>query len=121
MRPYEIVLILDTALDEAGVDAIVTRVTDLLKGQGGTLGRIERWGRRRLAYEINKKPDGYYVLIESTGDPTAIAALDRALFLTDEIIRHKILRVPPQAVGRSLAAPPALEEMTLGGGTRDRD
>ena len=118
MRPYEIMLILDSATEEAAVDAVVKRTTDLITTQGGAPGRIERWGRRKLAYEINKRTDGYYILLEASGLPTAMADLDRALVLTDEIIRHKIIRVPPQAAGRSLTAPPPLEEMTLGAGGR---
>jgi small subunit ribosomal protein S6 len=109
MRPYEIVLIIDPSQDEDGINAVVRRATDLITAQGGTPGRIERWGRRRLAYEIDHKHDGFYVLIEASGVPANMAAVDRGLFLTDEIIRHKVILVPPVAAGRRLAPPPVEE------------
>lgn len=109
MRPYEIVLIIDSTLDDDGINAVVKRATDLITAQGGTPGRIERWGRRRLAYPIEKKNDGYYVLIEASGVPANMAAIDHGLFLTDEIVRHKVILVPPVAAGRRLAPPPVDE------------
>lgn len=120
MRPYEVMLIIDTSLDDQVIQGVINRTTDLIKGQGGTVGRVEKWGRRKLAYEIRKKTDGYYCLIEATGEPAKQADLDRALFLADEVLRHKIIKVPAAAAGRSLAAPPALEDIASGGG-RDRD
>jgi small subunit ribosomal protein S6 len=109
MRPYEIVIIIDPTLDEDGINAVIRRATDLITAQGGTPGRVERWGRRRLAYEIDHKNDGFYVLVEASGVPANMAAIDHGLFLTDEIIRHKVILVPPAAAGRRLAPPPAEE------------
>ena len=120
MRPYEVMFIVDVQLDDQVIQTVINRSIDQIKALGGTIGRVEKWGRRKLAYEIEKKPDGYYVLVEVTGDPTKMAALDRALFLADEILRHKIIKVPAVAAGRSLAQPPALEDIASGGG-RDRD
>ena len=111
MRPYEIMLIIDSTLDDAVIASTVDRSAELLKNQGGSPGRVERWGRRKLAYEINKKTDGYYVLMEATGVPANMAELDHQYFLTDEILRHKIIAVPAQAAGRSMAAPPTYDEI----------
>ena len=120
MRPYEVMFIVDVQLDDQVIQTVINRSIEQLKRLGGPIGRVEKWGRRKLAYEIRKKPDGYYVLVEVTGDPTKIAALDRSLFLADEILRHKIIKVPAVAAGRSLAQPPALDDIASGGG-RDRD
>jgi small subunit ribosomal protein S6 len=119
-RPYEVMFIVDTTLDDQVVQTVVNRSLDQIKAIGGTVGRVEKWGRRKLAYPIRKKPDGYYTIVEMTAEPAKIAELERQLFLADEILRHKIMQVPAAAAGRSMAAPPALEDIASGGG-RDRD
>lgn len=119
-RPYEVMLIVDVSLDDQVIQTVVNRSIEQIKTLGGTIGRVEKWGRRKLAYEIRKKTDGYYALIEVAGDPARMAELDRALFLADEILRHKIIKVPAVAAGRPLTAPPPLDEIASGGG-RDRD
>jgi small subunit ribosomal protein S6 len=120
MRPYEVMLIVNTSLDDQVVQDVINRSIGQLKAAGATVGRVEKWGRRKLAYEIGKRSDGYYALIEMTAEPTVIAGLDRNFFLADEIIRHKIIRLSDAAVGRSMAQPPPLDEIASGGG-RDRD
>ena len=110
-RPYEIVVIVDSTLDDQLIEGVVKRTSALVTAQGGTPGRVERWGRRKLAYEIEKKPDGYYFLLEATGVPSNMAEIDRQLFLQDEILRHKIVKVPAANAGRSISAPPSLEEV----------
>jgi small subunit ribosomal protein S6 len=119
-RPYEVMLIIDTGLDDQVIQGVVKRTSEQITNLGGTLGRTEKWGRRKLAYEINKKADGYYALIEFSAEPAQIAELDRTLFLADEVLRHKVLKVSPRGIGRSLTAPPPLDEIASGGG-RDRD
>ncbi|MDQ6613983.1 MAG: 30S ribosomal protein S6 [Actinomycetota bacterium] len=101
MRPYEVMVILDVGLDEDVIRATVNRATDLIKSRGATLGRVDHWGRRRFAYEIKHRSEGYYVLIEATADPPAMAELDRMLHLADEVIRYKVIRVPEKITGRS--------------------
>lgn len=124
MRAYEVMLIIDTGVDDEVVQKVIKRTTEQIVSLGGTLGRTEKWGRRKLAYEIKtdkkKHNDGYYTLIEFTAEPVQIKELDRTLRLTDELVRHKVLLVPTAATGRSLAAPPALDDIPSGGG-RDRD
>ena len=111
MRPYEIVVIVDSSLDDQVIEGVVKRTSALITTQGGTPGRVERWGRRKLAYEIEKKSDGYYFLLEASGVPANMAEVDRQLFLQDEILRHKIVKVPSANAGRSISAPPSLEEV----------
>ena len=121
MRPYEIVLILDSGLDDAVIEGTIERSLEMLKNHGATPGRVERWGRRKLAYLINKKPDGYYTLIEATGQPSQMQEINHQFQLADEIIRHKIISVPTHAAGRSMAAPPNYEDVPAGPEKPERD
>jgi small subunit ribosomal protein S6 len=100
MRPYEVMIILDSGLEEDAVRAAIDRSTELLRNRGGDPFRVDRWGKRRLAYELNHRWDGYYVLVEAKAEPAAMAELDRALHLADEVIRHKVIRLPERVASR---------------------
>ncbi|MHB1535912.1 MAG: 30S ribosomal protein S6 [Acidimicrobiales bacterium] len=100
MRPYEIMVILDAGLDEEVIRTTIDRATKVIADGGGQLGKVDRWGRRRFAYEVNHRNEGYYVLIETTAAPDAVAELSRVLALADEVIRHKVIRVPDKVAGR---------------------
>ena len=89
-------LILPADADEALVSTAVDRVTKAIEPAGGTVTDIDRWGRRRFAYEIDRQHDGYYVVLRFTGDPSVQPELDRVLNIADEVIRHKILVAPPK-------------------------
>lgn len=106
MRPYEVMVIFDPGLEEDVIRATVDRIADLVRGRGGSVGRVDQWGKRRLAYELKHRTDGYYVLIEIGIEPETVTELDRMLFLADEVIRHKVVRVP-DAVARGSARPGA--------------
>ncbi|MGI8776956.1 MAG: 30S ribosomal protein S6 [Acidimicrobiales bacterium] len=106
MRPYEVMIILDPALEEAAVQAQVDRSTELIRSGGAEPGRVDRWGKRRLAYEINHHREGTYLLVEAKGEPGSLDGLDRALHLADEVIRHKIVRLPDRPTKR-ISRPPA--------------
>lgn len=99
LRPYEVMMILDPSLEDEQVKTIVDRVTELITA-GGNAPRIERWGKRRLAFEINKKPDGLYFLFEATSAPAAMIELDRNLRITDGVLRYKVIRIPDHIAGR---------------------
>lgn len=105
MRPYEVMVILDAALEEDVIRSVVDRATELLRSRGANPGRVETWGKRRLAYELNHRTEGYYVLMETTAEPADTAELDRMLSLADEVIRHKIIRLPENVAGRRTAPP----------------
>ena len=105
MRPYEVMVIFDAGLEEDVIRGIVERATELLRSKGANPGRVETWGKRRLAYELHHRTEGYYVLLEVTGEPPALAELDRMLSLADEVIRHKIIRLPESVAGRVRPAP----------------
>jgi small subunit ribosomal protein S6 len=100
MRPYEVMVILDASLDEDVIRTTLDRASKLISDGGGNVGRIDRWGRRRFAYEVAHRTEGYYALIEATAEPTAMAPVDRMLSLADEVIRHKVIRLPDKVAGR---------------------
>lgn len=101
MRPYEVMIILDSSVEDATVDQAVTRVRDTVTAAQGTVGEVEKWGRRRFAYEMQHRNEGYYTLVQFSSAPSDIAELDRVLTLADEILRHKIVRIPDSVVGRT--------------------
>jgi small subunit ribosomal protein S6 len=107
MRPYEIMVILEAGLDEDVIRATIDRATKLLTDGGGTVGKVDRWGRRRFAYEVHHKSEGYYVLIETIAEPAVLANVDRMLGLADEVIRHKVIRLPDKVAGRAARPAPS--------------
>ena len=104
MRPYESMIIFDPEAEESAVTAVLDRGLDLVRANGGAPGAVDRWGKRTLAYELRKKREGYYVLVEFTSEPKAAAELDRHLTLSDEVMRHKIIRLPDKVAGRKRTA-----------------
>jgi small subunit ribosomal protein S6 len=84
-------LILPAEADESVVTQAVDRITKVVAEQGGEVGKIDRWGRRRLAFEIAKQNEGYYVVVEFTAEPEAITELERTLHLADEVLRFKVV------------------------------
>jgi small subunit ribosomal protein S6 len=109
MRPYEVMIILDSGLEEDAVRGVVDRAVELLRSRGANPGRVDHWGKRRLAYEIKHKMEGYYVLVDVSGEPAALAELDRMLSLADEVIRHKVIRLPDSVTVRPSPVPAAAE------------
>jgi small subunit ribosomal protein S6 len=100
MRPYEVMIIFDAGLEEETIRAVTDRATETLVSRGGVIGRVDRWGRRRFAYELKHRTEGYYVLVEATAEPAAMAEMDRVLSLADEVVRHKVIRMPDSIAGR---------------------
>jgi small subunit ribosomal protein S6 len=107
MRPYEVMVILDAGLEDDAIRATVDKATEVITNAGGTVGRVDRWGKRRMAYEIGHRPEGYYVLIESSAEPQTMADLDRMLRLADEVIRHKIIHLPAKVAAKVMRSPAA--------------
>ena len=117
VRPYEVMVILDPGLEEDDIRASIDRATSLISAKGGNPGRVDRWGKRRFAYELGHRWEGYYVLIDAAAEPAAMAELDRMLSLADEVIRHKVIRLPDAVAkrGRPAAAAPEPAEAAVGG------
>jgi small subunit ribosomal protein S6 len=92
-------VILDTELDDEVIDAAIKRIAGLLGQHGATVKNEDRWGRRRFAYEINHKHEGYYVVFEFVGG-TDLDRLERVLRLADETVRHKLVRLPDKEASR---------------------
>jgi len=114
VRPYEVMVIFDTGTEPSAIQAALDRALETIRAHGGTPGRVDRWGRRPFAYEVRHKREGYYVLVEFGGDPQTVAELDRMLSLADEVLRHRVIRLPDQVAKRSGAAPAATPAVTPG-------
>jgi small subunit ribosomal protein S6 len=94
LREYEVMLILPAEADEQVVSTATDRIAKVISTDGGEVGTIDRWGRRRFAFEIDHQNEGYYVVANFTADPAAQPELDRVLNLADEVIRHKVIALP---------------------------
>ena len=92
MRHYEIMVILDSDLEERTVAPSLDQYLNVIRNSGGTVEKTDVWGRRRLAYEINKKTEGIYAVIDLSAEPAAVAELDRQLRLNESVLRTKVLR-----------------------------
>ncbi|HHV62844.1 MAG TPA: 30S ribosomal protein S6 [Firmicutes bacterium] len=92
MRDYEVMFILKPDLEEDATSAIVTKFEDLIKNGGGEIEKTDRWGKRRLAYEIDGFNEGYYVLIDFKAEAGVAGELERVLKITDGVIRFLITR-----------------------------
>ncbi len=92
MHNYELVLIFQADLDEATLSAAVDNVEAIINTNKGEILKIDRWGKRRLAYPINKTNEGYYVLYTFNFDPQEVAALRRTLGYNEQILRSLIVR-----------------------------
>ena len=114
MRPYETMVIFDPEVEESQVQAVLDRALDVVRTNGGTPGSVDRWGRRTLAYEMNHKREGYYVVAGFSAEPKASAELDRFLVLADEVMRHKIIRLPDKVAARGPAKAPAPSKAPTG-------
>ena len=92
MRAYEVMVILDPSLDERTIEPSLTKYLNVVTKDGGTVDSLEVWGRRRLAYEINKKAEGIYAVITLTAEPATVKEFDRQLTLNESILRTKVMR-----------------------------
>ena len=104
MRAYELMLIFTSDTEESDVQQAINRITEQAEAAGGSVEKVDKWGVRRFAYEINHKTDGFYVVVELLA-PTILEEVDRTLRLADNVVRHKFMRLPlKEAHRRGLAA-----------------
>ena len=92
MRRYEMMVILDPDLEERTVAPSLDTFLNVVRQSGGNVDNVDIWGRRRLAYEIQKKSDGIYAVSDMTCEPAAVKELDRQLNLNESVLRTKVLR-----------------------------
>lgn len=95
MRHYEVMIILDPSLDERTVAPSLENFLNVIRTSGGTVEKVDVWGKRRLAYEINKHSEGIYALLDVNSEPDAVKEMDRQLSLTESVLRTKVLRRDP--------------------------
>ena len=100
MRAYELMIILDGELDDAGTEAGVRRISEQIAAKGGEIKSTDRWGRRRFAYEINHKHEGYYTVFQLVAEGTGLDDLERQLRLADDVVRHKLIRLPDKEAAK---------------------
>ena len=93
MRHYEIMVILDANLEERTVAPSLDTYLNVIRNAGGSVEKLDVWGRRRLAYEIDKRSEGIYAVIDMNAMPDSVAELDRQLGLNEAVLRTKVLRM----------------------------
>ena len=92
MRTYEVMVILDPSLEERTVEPSLDKYLNVIRKDGGSVESVDVWGRRRLAYEINKQAEGIYAVVSLTAEPATVKELDRQLGLNESVLRTKVLR-----------------------------
>jgi small subunit ribosomal protein S6 len=92
MHQYELMVILDPEIDERTVAPSLDKFLNVIRNDGGSVDKVDIWGRRRLAYEIKKKAEGIYAVVDFTATPATTAELDRQLNLSEAVMRTKVLR-----------------------------
>ncbi len=92
MRHYEVMVILDPTLEERTIAPSLDAFLSVVKNDGGTVDKVDVWGRRRMSYEINKHAEGIYAVVDMQANPAAVQELDRQLNLNESVLRTKVLR-----------------------------
>jgi small subunit ribosomal protein S6 len=121
VHDYELMVILDPETDERTVAPSLEAFLEVIRKDGGTIENLDIWGKRRLAYEIKKKSEGIYAVVNFTASSEATAELDRQLRLSEAVMRTKVLRQDEAAV--RLGAPeeaPVAQKVSLSGGSKRR-
>jgi small subunit ribosomal protein S6 len=92
MRRYEVMVILDPELEERTVEPSIDQYLNIVRDGGGMVEKLDIWGRRKLAYDIKKKAEGIYAVIDLTAEPAVVKELDRQLTLNESVLRTKVIR-----------------------------
>ncbi|MCW2770714.1 MAG: ribosomal protein [Aeromicrobium sp.] len=92
LRPYEVMIILDPDLEERTVAPSLDTYLNVVRQDGGSVDNVDVWGKRRLAYEINKKNEGIYAVVQLQAEPATVKELDRQLTLNESVVRTKVTR-----------------------------
>ena len=100
VRAYELMIIVDRDVDDAANTAVLNRVQELVQADGGSVPTVDKWGRRRFAYPINHKDEGVYSVLEIVTEAGNLDEVDRFLRLADDVVRHKLIRLPDAEAAR---------------------
>jgi small subunit ribosomal protein S6 len=92
MNSYEVALIIRPDVEEEAQQQTIERLSEILTADGGQVDNVETWGRRRLAYEINRVNEGYYYFIQGQFASSVLPELDRVVKLSEDIVRHMVVR-----------------------------
>jgi small subunit ribosomal protein S6 len=109
LRDYEVLYIVRADLDDEKVQDAVKRVNTLIERSGGSVERTNLWGKRKLAYEVKHQKEGSYVLQDFQFEPSRVPELEAALKITEEVLRHLIVRKPEKAAVATVVVPPPAE------------
>ena len=109
MREYEVLYIVRADLDDEKVQDAVKRVNTLIERSGGSIERTNLWGKRKLAYEVKHQKEGAYILQDFQIEPTRVPELEAGLKITEEVLRHLIVRKPEKAAVATAVTPPPAE------------
>ena len=93
MRKYEVMVLIDSDVDERQAPALVDKHLEVITKGGGSIENIDIWGRRRLAYDIYKKSEAIYAVVQVTADPATVSEMDRLMTIDEKIVRTKVLRL----------------------------
>ena len=114
MNKYEVVYIIDPAVEDEARKALIAKFNDLITGNGGSVDKVEEWGKKRLAYAIDYKTEGYYVLVNFQAEAELPKELERNLQISDSVIRYQVIKqierkvgIKPRAVRPAPVAPAA--------------
>ena len=99
MNKYEVVYIIDPAVEDEARKALIARFNELITGNGGSVDKVEEWGRKRLAYAIDYKTEGYYVLVNFQAEAELPKELERNLQISDSVIRYQVIKQIERKVG----------------------
>jgi small subunit ribosomal protein S6 len=102
---YEVMFIIIPELDEEQVENTISRFRTVIERTGGEPRDVNHWGRRKLAYEIDHRTDGYYVIMEFTAGERTLVELKRILRVSDDVLRHMVMKLPPTYADKPLPEP----------------
>lgn len=111
LRPYEILIIVDPRPTDEEAAALLTQLGEQLKSLGAEVGKLDNWGRRRLAYEIRKQREGTYAVFEVSAEPSMVKEFERQLRLNENVLRFLSTRVPVRKKARRAKAPETKPEV----------